>query len=205
MSKQQDIKDEQAAEVAYQKELAKDAKPPAADREEFARQHSDSAAKQAVAPPQAAKPDPAVEKVAKEAASVPVDELNAEIAASEQRLAALKARKASTEVREFPKVLYHADHAHETDPVAPVTVADKAAEDEARSHGWVHDNPSKAAKASQETPNAPQHTREDEHQRRDLPAQMAVDRDARTGKGPVDLTAHPDAADDADDKRKAKK
>jgi hypothetical protein len=31
-------------------------------------------------------------------------------------------------------------------------------------------------------PNALQHTHEDEHATKDLPAQMAVDQDARTGK-----------------------
>src|SRR4029077_1391339 len=95
-------------------------------------------------------------------------------------------------------VLYHEDHAHPENPVATVTVGSKAEEDEAASHGWVHKNPAEAAKArggEARTPDATQHTREDENTRRDLPAQMAVDQDARTGKPPVDLVVGSDAPD----------
>lgn len=126
---------------------------------------------------------------------VPTDQLDAEIAAAEQRLADLKAQKARASVQEYPKVVYHTDHAHPAAPVAPVTVADKTEEDAARANGWVHANPGDAITAA-DTPNALQHTREDENSRNDLPAQMAVDQDARTGQPPVDLVVGSDAPDE---------
>lgn len=164
-----------------------------ADRDAFAAAHSDTAVKQPVTPPPG--PGPAESHDA-DVAGVPADQLDEEIRKTQDRLAALTNRHRTTVIQEYPKVLYHTDHAHKDSPVLPVTVASQADEDEARTHGWVHANPGEADRArSGETPNATQHTREDENARRDLPAQMALDQDARTGKPPIDLVVDSDAPD----------
>lgn len=155
------------------------------DREEFERQHRGPVATPVTPTAPVAAPVP----------EVPTDQLDTEIATAEARLVALKAQKARTAVQEYPKVVYHADHAHPDNPVAPVTVQDKADEDAAKAHGWVHANPADAARSS-ETPNATQYTREDENSQADLPAQMALDQAARTGKPPVDLVVGSDAPDE---------
>jgi len=170
-------------------------KPAAADREEFARAHSEQAIKQADRGP--TQTQTAEEQQAFEATKdVPADQVDAKIAEAERNLAALRTHRARTVVQEYPKVLYHTDHEHKDNPVAPVTVRSKDEEDEAKGHGWTHANAGEAAKArGSKTPDATEHTREDENVRRDLPAQMALDQDARTGKPPVDSVVDSDAPD----------
>lgn len=169
-----------------------------ADRDEFARQHSNQAVKQpqaAIPPPG---PGPAESKDLKDLEKLPADQIDSEISKAEARVAGLKAQKATRVIQEYPKVLYHRDHAHPdtNKQVGAVTVASEDEEKTAKGHGWVHANPGEADKAhAGQTPDATQHTREDENARRDLPAQMALDQDARTGKPPVDLVVNSDAPD----------
>jgi hypothetical protein len=163
-------------------------------QDEFARQHSAGALKNQDAPGPKTLPGPAEARDA-----VPAGTLSDNIARIERELSELKSQHSALNRQEYPKVLYHRDHGRKDDPVAPVTVANKEQEDDARGLGWTYANPGEALKAANgdrgETPNATQHTREDENARQDLPAQMAVDQDARTGKPPVDLVVDSDAPD----------
>lgn len=61
-------------------------------------------------------------------------ELDAQIAAAEQALADLKARKAANAKQHYPKVRYHAT-------LAPRTVADATEEAEASADGYTLDGP----------------------------------------------------------------
>ena len=173
-------------------------RPAPLDADDFEAQHNALAAKQQAQGPAnlgpRTSPGPAEAQDATTAAT-----LLARATDLERQAAQLKADAARAQVQEYPKVLYHTDHENPDAQKArvPVTVHNKQEEDDARGHGWTHANPGEATKARRgsKTPDATEHTREDENARRDLPAQMALDQDARTGKPPIDSVVDSDAPD----------